>query len=138
MRIPALAFALASMLSACAAPAPVASPINDGGLVIGTLSYPLQAEPRHALVKFSRIAPRNALTQTYLLDAAYDAGSAQAIFSGSLPSGMYVVEEALSDDARYVPGALKMPFEIQPGQVTDAGNFLMEPRAALLRTTLAQ
>ena len=139
-----LAIALPLLLCGCQADATRSATTqtaitSDGGMVIGTMSYaPGPAVPSHALVKLTRLAPRTLPAQGYLLDAAFDPRVSHAVFAGSLPSGVYVVEEALSSDARFVPGTLRMPFEIQQGQVTDAGNFPMEQRAVLMRATLAE
>ena len=133
---------LALAVSACQTVAPVAAPpslmATDAGYVIGTASYAFsEREPDHALIKFSRVAPGEAI-QTYLLGARYDSRARLAIFTGMLPAGVYVVEEAISDDARYAPGTLRMPFEVLPGQVTDTGHHPLQQRAAIVHASLAR
>jgi hypothetical protein len=128
--------AAALVLAGCAAApvqAPVAPPpalVMSSGMVIGTLSYQyVETGERGSgatwLVHFERIdAPSS---QDYVLAVDVDAQRQQGVFTGALPAGVYAFREVASDKKHFRAGALKMPFEVQPGEVRDAGHYALKP-----------
>jgi hypothetical protein len=123
----------ALLLAGCAAtPTPVAEApppagFSGSGLVIGTLSYhyvEAGTEPDW-VVHFDRIdAPAR---QEYALHVDVDPDNRKGVFTGALPAGVYAFREAASDNRRFATGTLGMPFEVQPGQVRDAGHYTLNP-----------
>ena len=130
------ASAAVAVLAGCAAApaitqAPTPSPmVMSSGLVIGTLSYQYvetgEAAPGSAwVVHFERIdAPS---TQDYALAVDVDAQRHQGVFTDALPAGVYAFREVASEKKRFSAGAMKMPFEVQPGEVKDAGHYALKP-----------
>jgi hypothetical protein len=132
---------LASTVCACAsAPTPsaqgpaTATPLARGsGLVIGTLSYQYietgaaRAGPPWVvhLERVDATAP-----QDYTLVVDVDPATRSGVFTGALPAGVYAFRDAASDYRRFAAGALKMPFEVQAGEVRDAGHYALNPLSA--------
>ena len=127
------------MLAGCAAAPvePVAtrvpnSPlITSSGLVIGTLSYQYvdasEKSPGKAwVVHFERID--TPARQDYALAVDVDPQRHSGVFTGALPAGVYAFREAAADDRRFVSGVLRMPFEVQAGEVRDAGHYAVNRR----------
>ena len=124
------------VLAGCvAAPAVTQAPnpspmVMSSGLVIGTLSYQYveagEAAPGAAwFVHFERIdAPS---TQDYALAVDVDPRRHRGVFTGALPAGVYAFREVASEKKRFSAGAMKMPFEVQPGEVKDAGHYALKP-----------
>lgn len=131
--------ALATLLPICAgcqtAPpaASAASPIadSDAGMVIGTVSYAHAdlATGARALLRMQRLSAHGA-SQTYLFDLVLDARQDSGYFAGTLPSGIYAVDEALAPGTRLVPARASLPFEVTAGRVTDAGHTPLEAQPA--------
>lgn len=128
--------AAALVLAACAS-APVQAPsappafVMSSGLVIGTLSYQFVETVEQGsgaaawFVHFERIdAPSS---QDYALAVDVDRQRHRGVFTGTLPAGVYAFREVASEKRRYSAGALKMPFEVQPGEVKDAGHYALKP-----------
>lgn len=134
--------AVGLLLSACqpvVRPGLSAAPLTpvhmpDSGMVIGTLAWSLSEQPAlgaHALARLSRVAPlEGAGATSYFLDVELDPLAQQGRFGGVLPAGVYALDEALTPAARLVPATLRMPFEVRPGAVTDAGHFALTPAQA--------
>lgn len=121
------------LLAGCAAtptampPAPAAPLVSSSGLVIGTLSYQyVDADSRPSwTVHFERLdAPAR---QEYALPVEVDPGSRSGVFTGALPAGVYAFREAASANRSFAAGTLKMPFEVQAGEVRDAGHYALDP-----------
>ena len=126
------AFALAGCASA---PTPVQtraeSPfVTSSGLVIGTLSYQYleageQAPGPSWMIHFERID--GPARQEYALPVEVDPQQKSGVFTGTLPAGVYAFREAASQNRHFDAGALKMPFEVQAGEVRDAGHYALNP-----------
>jgi hypothetical protein len=123
-------------LAGCAAAPPVAprppiSPlITSSGLVIGTVSYQyLEAGQRAPgpswTVRFERLD--SPAKQDYALAVDVDPQLRSGVFTGALPAGVYAFREAASENGRFAAGSLKMPFEVQAGEVRDAGHYALRP-----------
>lgn len=124
----------ALFLAGCAAaPAPKAVHISEmpfvtsSGLVIGTLSYQfVEAGDAPAwTVHFERIdgpAP-----EEYALEVSVDPASRQGFFTGTLPAGVYSFRAAGTDNKSFESGPMRLPFEVQPGEVKDAGHYALRP-----------
>jgi len=131
-------FGLALLAQGCAAPVPVPDPAEAApqfsersGLVIGTVSYQYaerQARQRAPLwvVHFERI-DGSARPQDYAMVVSMDPQTQSGVFSGPLPAGVYTFREAEAAQQRYLPGAFRMPFEVQAGAVQDAGHYAVSP-----------
>ena len=133
--------ALAALAGACAQ-APVVEPsvappaplplVNSSGLVIGTLSY------RYVEAGTSEEGPRWVVhvkrvddpAQDYALPVDVDATTRSGVFTGALPAGVYALSEASSSRARYAPSGAAV-FEVQAGQVRDAGHYALNPVGGL-------
>lgn len=124
--------ALAACAAAPPAPPAAASPppfVTSSGLVIGTLSYQyLEAgtgTPGAAwVVHLERLdEPR----QEFALPVEVDPQRKSGVFTGALPAGVYAFRDANADNRRFAPGTLKMPFEVQAGEVQDAGHYAVQP-----------
>jgi hypothetical protein len=137
-----LALAAVTLTSACAqAPvavtavatlpeveaAPVLPLVTSSGLVIGTVSYQFvelgAGEAPHWVVLVERVGDP---AQDYALPVEVDRASRRGIFTGALPAGRYALREAASETGRYAPaeGAV---FEVQAGEVRDAGHHALNP-----------
>ena len=127
------------LLAGCAAApvepvATVAQPsplVTSSGLVIGTLSYQYvnagEKAPGSAwVVHFERID--TPAKQDYALAVDVDPKSRSGVFTGALPAGVYAFRDAAADNRRFVSGALRMPFEVLPGEVRDAGHYAVNRR----------
>lgn len=134
LRRPAALLAIAIQLVGCAAtPPPVAvrppPMMTRSGLVIGTLSYQYVDVARHAwVVHFERIDTPAA--QDYAMVVAVDPATRSGVFTGTLPAGVYAFRDAASEEQHFEAGALLMPFEVQPGEVRDAGHYALNPITA--------
>ena len=119
------AAALPMLLAACAAapPAPPPLPLAGTGLVIGVLSY---AEQAPALVRFRRLSGNGGYTG-YALPVLDDPDQRRASFAGFLPPGVYVFGEASAEGRRFASQSLRLPFEVTPGGVHDAGAYHVQP-----------
>lgn len=135
-----LALLAAVALAGCAAGptpqaplAPLAAPLeSSGGLVIGTLSYQYvevieRADAAAWVVHFARVDA--AADEDYALTVDVDRDRRKGVFSGTLPAGVYAFRAAQADNRRYAAGAMKMPFEVQAGEVRDAGHYALDPLA---------
>ena len=113
------------------APAPLPL-VTSSGLVIGTLSYQYveagaaEAAPRW-VVHVERV---DAPAQEYALPVDLDATSRRGVFTGALPAGVYALREAASPKGRYAPAGEAL-FEVQAGQVRDAGHYALDPKRGL-------
>ena len=135
-----VALACVALMSACAqAPvAPAASEtsrataplplVTSSGLVIGTVSYqyvaPGVGEVPQWIVRVQRVDDP---AQDYALPVDVDPASRRGIFTGALPAGVYAVREAASATGRYAPDASRSIFEVQAGEVRDAGHYALNP-----------
>ena len=124
----------ALLLTACAAaPTPqpdVVSPfVTSSGLVIGTLSYQyVDADPGEWTVHFQRVdGPASA---DYALAVDVDRSRHQGVFAGTLPAGVYAFRAAARDNRTFQTGITKVPFEVQAGEVRDAGHYALTPLQA--------
>lgn len=132
---------LAALAGACAQapvveqslapPAPLPL-VNSSGLVIGTLSYRyVEAGTREEgprwVVHVKRVDDP---AQDYALPVDVDAKSRSGVFTGALPAGVYALSEASSSHARYAPSGAAV-FEVQAGQVRDAGHYALNPVGGL-------
>lgn len=129
-------------LAAACAQAPIAEPsaalpaplplVNSSGLVIGTLSY------QYVEAGTSEEGPRWVVhvrrmddpAQDYALPVDVDEKSRSGVFTGALPAGVYALSEASSMHARYAPSGAAV-FEVQAGQVRDAGHYALNPVGGL-------
>lgn len=113
--------------------APLAAPlVTSGGLVIGTLSYQYvdvadRTDDGRWIVHLERVDGAAAAAQDYALAVDVDRENRSGVFSGTLPEGVYAFRAAESADRHYAVGAMKMPFEVQAGEVRDAGHFALSP-----------
>ncbi|MGH8482135.1 MAG: hypothetical protein ACRES8_06730 [Nevskiaceae bacterium] len=140
----ALALAGITLASACAqAPVQPAAPaepeatltlplVTSSGLVIGTVSYQFVElgageEPRW-VVHVERV---DGPAQDYALPVEVDRASRRGIFTGALPAGRYALREAASATGRYAPEAAQPVFEVQAGEVRDAGHYALNPKRGL-------
>jgi len=127
--------ALSVLAGACAQAPMVAEPaapmlplVSSSGVVIGTLSYSYveagtnETGPRW-VVHVKRVDDPE---QDYALPVDVDAASRSGVFTGALPAGVYALREANSSNARYVPSGSAV-FEVQAGQVRDAGHYALSP-----------
>lgn len=127
------AAAAALSLAGCAAtprvaePVPASAFVTSSGLIIGTLSYQfVDAGTQPAwTVHFERIdAPAK---QDYALKVDVDPARHSGVFTGTLPAGVYAFRAAASANRSFNAGALKPPFEVQAGEVRDAGHYALNP-----------
>ena len=133
-RLTGLAASLA--LAGCAAapapqPEPAPSPlVTNAGLVIGTVSYQYvdTGSPQAWVVHFQRI---DAPSSDYALAVQVDPQRHQGVFTGALPAGVYAFREVSSDKRHFDAAAMKVPFEVQPGEVKDAGHIAVRPLEGL-------
>jgi hypothetical protein len=132
LAISAAVLALGACVATPPAPVSVLPPtpfVTSSGLVIGTLSYQYLEAGQHApgsawVIRFERLdAPK----QEYALAVEVDPQRRSGVFTGSLPAGVYAFRDAASDNRRFAVGALKMPFEVQAGEVRDAGHYAVQP-----------
>ena len=111
-----------------AAPVPL---VTSSGLVIGTVSYQYvelgAGEAPQWVVHVERVED----AQDYALPVEIDAASRRGIFTGALPAGTYAFREAESASGRYAPNASRMLFEVQAGEVRDAGHYALDPAARM-------
>jgi len=116
---------------AAALPAPLPL-VNSSGLVIGTLSYQYveagtSEEGPRWVVHVKRVDDP---AQDYALPVDVDEKSRSGVFTGALPAGVYALSEASSLHARYAPSGAAV-FEVQAGQVRDAGHYALNPVGGL-------
>jgi hypothetical protein len=125
----------AALLSACAAPAPVRTPVQSlpsqlpqPALVIGTFSYHYAGVPAGQLwrVHLERLDSR-AARQEYALAANLDAKRQRGVFSGMLPPGVYAFRDAGNSLRRYAANGMPMPFVVEAGEVRDLGHYALDP-----------
>ena len=137
---PILALAAALLASACAQapvapvvaaeapPAPVLPIVMSSGLVIGTVSYQFvelgAGEVPRWVVHVERVDDP---AQDYALPVEFDRASRRGIFTGALPAGTYALREAASATGRYAPDSARAVFEVQAGEVRDAGHYALNP-----------
>lgn len=128
-----LAPAALLLLAGCAtapAPAPLAplSPfVTSSGQVIGTLSYQYveAGEAPAWTVHLERVG--GSASEEYTLPVDVDPASRTGFFSGALPAGVYAFREAASANKHFEVGAMKVPFEVQPGDIRDIGHYAVNP-----------
>jgi len=102
--------------------------VTSSGLVIGTLSYQYveagagEAGPRWIL----HVERVDAPAQEYALPVDVDPASRRGVFTGALPAGVYALREAASPKGRYAPAGAAV-FEVQAGEVRDAGHYALNP-----------
>ena len=136
-----VALACIALMSACAqAPfvphaAPTTTPlplVTSSGLVIGTVSYQYvelgAGETPQWVVHLERVGEPE---QDYALSVDVDPVSRRGIFTGALPPGVYGLREAASASGRYTPAASRALFEVQAGEVRDAGHYALNPKRGL-------
>jgi len=114
------------------APAPLPM-VTSSGLVIGTLSYQYveagAGDPGPGwVVHLERV---DAPAQDYALRVDLDPASRRGVFTGALPAGVYAFREAASPKGRYAPVVSNVPFEVQAGEVLDAGHYALSPKQGL-------
>lgn len=123
---------IAALLAAGCASAPQPQPVvespfvTSSGLVIGTLSYQyVDADAGPWFVHFQRIdAPAGA---DYQLAVEVDNARHQGVFAGTLPAGVYAFRAAARDNRHFQAGVTRVPFEVQAGEVRDAGHYALTP-----------
>lgn len=117
---------------ATADPAPVLPLVTSSGLVIGTVSYQYvelgASETPQWIVHVERVDDPS---QDYALPVAVDRASRRGIFTGALPAGTYALREAASATGRYAPDTSRAVFEVQAGEVRDAGHYALNPKHGL-------
>lgn len=134
IRIASLAVVLA--LGGCAAapaeklqgtPSPL---VTNSGLVIGTVSYQYvdTGSPQAWVVHFQRI---DAPSSDYALTVQVDPQRHQGVFTGALPAGVYAFREVSSERRHFDAAAQKLPFEVQAGEVKDAGHIAVKPLSGI-------
>jgi hypothetical protein len=129
----ALLLSLLGCAAAPPAPSDIAAapmPVSDAGLVIGTLSYNYVTSPRSRpwVVHFERLdTPARA---DYALGVSVDSDNQRGVFTGTLPAGVYAFREAALAESHYSTSGMKMPFEVQAGEVKDVGHYALSPVAA--------
>jgi hypothetical protein len=110
------------------APLPI---VTSSGLVIGTVSYQYvelgAGEAPRWVVHVERVDD----AQDYALPVEIDAASRRGVFTGALPAGVYAFREAQSAAGRYAPSAARTLFEVQAGEVRDAGHYALNPAARM-------
>lgn len=134
-----VAVAFIALSAACAqapiatAPAVEAAPlplplVTSSGLVIGTLSYQyVEAGSREAAPRWVVHVKRvDDPAQDYALPVDVDPASRRGVFTGALPAGVYALREAASAKGRYAPSGAAL-FEVQAGEVRDAGHYALNP-----------
>lgn len=133
IRRPAFALLLLSLSACVAPPAPPLQALDtgDSGLVIGTLTGVESAG--HGQLWLERLQHRDLARQRYLLEARVQE-TEPAVFAGTLPAGIYQVQELRAGSGRWLPANLHMPFEVRAGAVTDAGHYSLQSEPARLRT----
>jgi hypothetical protein len=134
-----IALACVALMSACAqvpvAPAAVVSPaskplplVTSSGLVIGTVSYQYvelgAGEAPQWIVHVERVDDPS---KDYALPVDVDPASRRGIFTGALPAGTYALRDAASAAGRYEPATSRSVFEVQAGEVRDAGHYALNP-----------
>ena len=122
---------LALLAAGCAAapkpaPAPASPFVTSSGLVIGTLSYQyVDDDAGPWFVHFERIdAPAD---PDYAIKVDVDGARHQGVFAGTLPAGVYAFRAAARDNRQFQAGVTKVPFEVQAGEVRDAGHYALTP-----------
>lgn len=135
----AAAGALAATLAGCAATPlpipdlaaplkapPVASPfVSSSGMVIGTLSYHYLEIGGTPVVHLQRLDAGPA--EDYALPVSVDSARHRGIFTGALPAGVYAFREVATAGRHFPVSAVSMPFEVQAGEVRDAGHYALNP-----------
>jgi hypothetical protein len=115
-----------------AEPSPVLPLVMSSGLVIGTLSYQYvelgAAESPRWIVHVERVDDP---AQDYALPVEVDRASRRGVFTGALPAGVYAFREAASATGRYAPDASQALFEVQAGEVRDAGHYALNPKRGM-------
>ena len=110
-----------------AEPAPELPLVTSSGLVIGTVSYQYvelgAGEAPRWIVHVERVDD----AQDYALPVEIDAASRRGVFTGALPAGVYAFREAASASGRYAPSSSQALFEVQAGEVRDAGHYALNP-----------
>ena len=143
MRASKLILALAGgLLASACAQAPVAPAVavsepepaplplvTSSGLVIGTVSYEYvelgAGEEPTWIVHVARVDDPAA--HNYALPVEFDRASRRGIFTGALPAGTYALRDAASKAGRYAPQSSFAVFEVQAGEVRDAGHYALSP-----------
>ncbi len=134
----AAVLAVATLACACAQapvvpvaavePAPVLPLVTSSGLVIGTVSYQYVElgadESPQWIVHVERLDDP---AQDYALPVEVDRASRRGVFTGALPAGQYALREAASATGRYAPDTARAVFEVQAGEVRDAGHYALNP-----------
>lgn len=123
--------ALAGCASAPKAPAIAAADsappmmMSASGLVIGTLSYHYVevADPTW-VVHLTRVDGGGG---DYALPVSVDNARHRGTFAGALPQGVYAFREAAASGQHYAVSAVQMPFEVNSGEVRDAGHYALNP-----------
>jgi hypothetical protein len=111
-------------------PAPEPLPlVTSSGLVIGTVSYAYvelgAGEEPTWVVHVARVDDPTA--HNYALPVEFDRASRRGIFTGALPAGTYALRDAASKAGRYAPESSFAVFEVQAGEVRDAGHYALSP-----------
>ena len=129
--------AAAPLAPVAAIPAPPEAPspfVGSSGMVIGTLSYRyVEVADSAWVVHLSRIdagAPDAGAAEDYALPVSIDTRRHQGVFAGALPAGVYAFRDAAVAGRHFPSGMVRMPFEVQAGEVRDAGHYAINPVAA--------
>lgn len=113
-------------------PAPPEAPspfVTSSGMVIGTLSYRyVEVADSAWVVHLSRIDTGG--SEDYALPVSIDTRRHQGVFAGALPAGVYAFRDAAVAGRHFPSGVVRMPFEVQAGEVRDAGHYAINPVAA--------
>ncbi|MGH8443441.1 MAG: hypothetical protein ACRETF_11145 [Nevskiaceae bacterium] len=102
--------------------------VTSSGLVVGTLSYQFveagktESSPRW-VVHVERV---DTPAQDYALPVDVDLASRRGVFTGALPAGVYALKDASAPNGRYAPTGSSV-FEVQAGEVRDAGHYALRP-----------
>ena len=108
-------------------PEPMLPLVTSSGLVIGTVSYQYVELGAGEAPRWTVHVERVDDAQDYALPVEIDAASRRGVFTGALPAGTYAFREAASASGRYAPSASQTLFEVQAGEVRDAGHYALNP-----------
>jgi hypothetical protein len=105
----------------------------SSGMVIGTMSYHyVNVSDRGGapvwVVHLDRLD--GGAVQDYSLPVSVDDARHRGVFTGALPAGVYAFREAAAAGRHFPANAVNMPFEVQAGEVRDAGHYALNPVSA--------
>lgn len=106
--------------------------VTSSGMVIGTMSYHyVEVSDRDGtlwVVHLDRLD--GGAVQDYALPVSVDRARHRGVFTGALPAGVYAFREAAAAGRHFPANAVNMPFEVQAGEVRDAGHYALNPISA--------